>query len=133
MKVFNQNLLESVEKEEFEKLLQKAQEAQADEQAELNAEDENTANQLNRIFYLAKQYLKLLIAISKHRTQEITRKFFQLEVVQFLTREIDLEYNVSQIRDRFMRIRKEHRQGMMAAMSARNRAGDSLLDREVVK
>ena len=34
-------------------------------------------------------------------------KFLFIRVVEFMTREIDLEFDVTQIRERFLRIRKE--------------------------
>jgi len=72
---------------------------------------------------LMKLYVKCLFSLSNNRTEDIKRKFYQYRVVEFLTREIDLEYEVrrkifffykylfilkiTQIRERFLRIRHE--------------------------
>ena len=53
-------------------------------------------------YSLAKKYLKILFAISRNRTDEITKKFYMLDVVHFLTSQIDLEFNISEIRERFL-------------------------------
>lgn len=39
-------------------------------------------------------YIKCLFTISTNRTEEITKKFHQYRIVEFLTREFDLEYEV---------------------------------------
>lgn len=43
---------------------------------------------------LMKLYLKCLFSLGNNRTEDIKRKFYQYRVVEFLTREIDLEYEV---------------------------------------
>lgn len=43
---------------------------------------------------LIKLYIKCLFAFSLNRTDEITKKFYQYRIVEFLTREIDLEFEV---------------------------------------
>ena len=44
---------------------------------------------------LCKLHLKCLFNIAKNRNQETSHNFYKLRVVEFLTREIDLEYSVS--------------------------------------
>ncbi|KAL4475130.1 hypothetical protein ABPG74_001826 [Tetrahymena malaccensis] len=61
---------------------------------------------------LLKLYIKVLFTLSTTRTEEITRKFFQYRIVEFFTREIDLEFEITQIRDRFMKVRNEAKKQM---------------------
>ena len=46
-------------------------------------------------------YIQVLFALSTTRTDEITRKFFHYRIVEFFTREIDLEFDVAQLHERF--------------------------------
>lgn len=46
---------------------------------------------------LSKLYMKILLAISKNRTDEIKHKFYQFRILEFFTREIDLEFDVNLI------------------------------------
>lgn len=63
-----------------------------------NASEENFKNQIgNQKRFkstLMKLYLKCLFALGNNRTEDIKRKFYQYRVVEFFTREIDLEYEV---------------------------------------
>ena len=43
---------------------------------------------------LLNSYIKVLFSLSTVRSDEITTKFYQYRVVEFLTREIDLEFDV---------------------------------------
>ena len=43
---------------------------------------------------LSALYLKLLLAISRNRTDDIKRKFYQYRILEFFSREIDLEFDV---------------------------------------
>jgi len=43
---------------------------------------------------LMKLYIKCLFSLGNNRNEDIKRKFYQYRVVEFLTREIDLEYEV---------------------------------------
>lgn len=66
----------------------------------------------------------MLFALSTTRTEEITRKFFQYRIVEFFTREIDLEFEVTQIRDRFLRICSEtHKSTMEKPLNFQGEAG----------
>lgn len=40
------------------------------------------------------QYIKILFSLSTVRTEEISNKFSQYKIVEFFTREIDLEHEV---------------------------------------
>ena len=55
---------------------------------------DRTANQKKLKNTLMKLYLKCLFSLGNNRTEDIKRKFYQYRVVEFLTREIDLEYEV---------------------------------------
>ncbi len=43
---------------------------------------------------LLNAYLRVLFALSTVRTDELNSKFYQYRIVEFFTREIDLEYDV---------------------------------------
>lgn len=66
----------------------------------------NTETRSHQIV-LSNQYVKLLFAIARNRTDEIKRKFYQYRILEFFSREIDLEFDINQIRERFLRIRNE--------------------------
>ena len=50
---------------------------------------------------LCKMHLKCLFAYARNRTPDVTRKFFQFRIIEFLTREIDLEYDIKISIERF--------------------------------
>ena len=48
----------------------------------------------NAAITLSKLHLKCLFVIAQNRNQETSRNFLKLRIVDFLTREIELEYDV---------------------------------------
>lgn len=81
---------ESVENFEFpSKRLKKAQEKEKAAKEKSNSFKTKFKNDLIKL------YLKCLFAFSLNRTDEITKKFYQYRIVEFLTREIDLEFEVT--------------------------------------
>jgi hypothetical protein len=43
---------------------------------------------------LLTSYIKILFSLSTVRTEELSNKFYQYRIVEFFTREIDLEHEV---------------------------------------
>ena len=60
------------------------------------------ANQKKFKNTLMKLYVKCLFSLANNRTDDIKRKFYQYRVVEFLTREIDLEYEVFKKKKNFL-------------------------------
>jgi len=54
----------------------------------------NKSEQENSV-ELCKGFMRCLIAIAKNRNDDTSRNFYKLRCVEFLTREIDLEYDIS--------------------------------------
>lgn len=50
-----------------------------------------------------KMYIKTLLHISVNKNEVISKIFYQYKVVDFLTREIDLEFEISNIKERFLK------------------------------
>ena len=67
----------------------------------------NSSDYSKSCFLLSKLHLRCLFAYARHRNPDITRKFYQFRILEFLTREIDLEYDISLRRARFLQLRKE--------------------------
>lgn len=85
-----------------------AQKGKNDEQSEgLGGQAKKNTEARSHQIILSNQYVKLLFAIARNRTDEIKRKFYQYRILEFFSREIDLEFDISQIRERFLRIRNE--------------------------
>ena len=61
---------------------------------------------LKSCLLLSKIHLKALFAYARNRTPDVTRKFFQFRILEFLTREIDLEYDITLRREKFIRMHK---------------------------
>lgn len=59
---------------------------------------------------LCKMHLKCLFAYARSRTPDVTRKFFQFRIIEFLTREIDLEYDVTSSIERFKQVHRAEKQ-----------------------
>jgi hypothetical protein len=54
---------------------------------------------------ISKIYLRLLFSIAIDRTEQITNMFYQFRIIEFLYKEVDLEFEISQIRTRFLQVR----------------------------
>jgi serine/threonine protein kinase len=59
---------------------------------------------------LCSLHLMCLFAFARNRSVEITRKFYQFRIVEFLTREFDLECDVALRREKFLQLRKQEKQ-----------------------
>lgn len=59
---------------------------------------------------LCKLHLRCLFAYARNRTPDVTRKFFQFRIIEFLTREISLEYDITLRRERFIALQKAEKQ-----------------------
>lgn len=59
---------------------------------------------------LCSLHLQCLFAFARNRSAEITRKFYQFRIVEFLTREFDLECDVALRREKFLQLRKQEKQ-----------------------
>jgi len=66
---------------------------------------------------LLNEYIKVLIALSSSRTEKLTVKFYQYRIVEFFTREIDLEFSITQIKERFMKVRDESKSNLQIKSS----------------
>ena len=53
---------------------------------------------------LCKMHLKCLFAYARNRTPDVTRKFFQFRIIEFLTREIDLEFDIKNSIELFKKV-----------------------------
>ena len=85
-----------------------AQKTKNDDPAEgLGTQNKKNTEARSYQIILSNQYIRLLFAIARNRTDEIKRKFYQYRILEFFSREIDLEFDISQIRARFLRIRNE--------------------------
>ena len=63
---------------------------------EFNRRTSKSNNELKTYqIHLSKQYVKVLLSISKNRNDDIKHKFYQYRILEFFTREIDLEFDVS--------------------------------------
>jgi hypothetical protein len=85
-----------------------------DKNPELNAqpkEDPHAAKQSFPIL-LSKMYLKVVLAIAQNRNEQVKNVFFQFRVMEFLYKELDLEFEITQIRDRFMKVRQNVRESV---------------------
>lgn len=73
--------------------------------------DNNTnGDYLRASLLLCKLHLKCLYTYARNRTPDITRKFYQFRILEFLTREIDLEYDIILRRERFIELHRAERQ-----------------------
>jgi len=62
---------------------------------EFNRRTSKSNNELKTYqIHLSKQYVKVLLSISKNRNDDIKHKFYQYRILEFFTREIDLEFDV---------------------------------------
>ncbi len=57
-------------------------------------ESNTNGDYLKSSLLLCKLHLKCLFTYSRNRTPDITRKFYQFKILEFLTREIDLGYDI---------------------------------------
>lgn len=55
----------------------------------------NDQNFLQTVLTLCKAHLNCLFALAKNRSLDVTNKFFQLKILDFLVKEIDLEYEAA--------------------------------------
>jgi len=78
-------ILENCQKNEFKKKIKK-----------LIREVYNDDSYLQIILQLCKLHIKCLFNLAKNRNSDVTKNFMQLGVVQFLTKEIDLEHEASE-------------------------------------
>lgn len=46
-------------------------------------------------------YLKVLLSIAKNRNEEVPKIFYQFKVMEFLYKQLDLEFEITQIQRRF--------------------------------
>eukprot|EP00347_Sterkiella_histriomuscorum_P005241 403357349 len=58
---------------------------------------------------LCKKHLECLFCIAKNRNEDTRRKLYQFKVVQFLTQEIEMEFDFQQRRKRFIELSKEEK------------------------
>jgi hypothetical protein len=73
-------------------------------------ESNTNGDYLKASLLLCKLHLKCLFTYSRNRTPDITRKFYQFRILEFLTREIDLEYDIILRRERFIELHRAERQ-----------------------
>lgn len=45
-------------------------------------------------------YFNVLLAIAKNRSEEITQIFFSFKIMEFLYKQLDLEFEITQIQQR---------------------------------
>lgn len=57
-------------------------------------------NNTNSLAGLIKGHLRVLLAISRQKNEDVILKFYQLRVVDFFTREIDVEQKIAHIKMR---------------------------------
>lgn len=82
-----------------------------DKHPEHNAHGKEQSNAGKQSFpiLLSKMYLKVVLAIAQNRNDHVKNVFFQFRVMEFLYKELDLEFEITQIRDRFMKVRQNVR------------------------
>ena len=56
---------------------------------------------------LCKKHLQCLFGIARNRNEDTRRKLYQFKIVQFLTQEIELEFDVHERRKKFIAISRE--------------------------
>ena len=66
---------------------------------------------------LSKIYLRVVINIALCRNEAIKNIFFQFRVMEFFYKEIDLEFEISQIKERFIKIRNDVKDNISATNS----------------
>ena len=69
---------------------------------------------------LCKMHLKCLFAYARNRTPDVTRKYFQFRIIEFLTREIDLEYDITLSIERFKQVHRAEKQRVTRKLHGKN-------------
>lgn len=82
---------------------------------------------------LCKFHIKCLFAIARCRSPDITRKFYQFRIIEFLTREIDLEYDICQRRNRFLQVQREEKEKMNKVTQNRNNTPTISKEEPIIK
>ena len=54
----------------------------------------------NNTLELCSLHLKVLLAFAYYKNEDITMKFYQLKTLDFLVREVNLEYEITQVKQR---------------------------------
>lgn len=94
MKLINQKIQELKQQKDINKF---------NSQISAAADIQTKSNEYYRYYSvsLMNTFIKCLFSLACSRSEEITKKFLQNRIVEYLTAEIDLEYDVTQTRDRF--------------------------------
>ncbi|CAD8067421.1 unnamed protein product [Paramecium sonneborni] len=98
-------------------------------------QDEKQSKQFSQIFM--NLYIKCLLCIAQNRSEDISRKFYQYRIVEFLTQEIDLEFDITQIREKPINhqslMQQQEQNSQIDSSSNNERLSSKLSDRPNVK
>ncbi|CAD8058754.1 unnamed protein product [Paramecium primaurelia] len=97
-------------------------------------QDEKQSKQLSQIFM--NLYIKCLFCIAQNRSEDISRKFYQYRIVEFLTQEIDLEFDITQIREKPLNnssLLQQEQNNQVDSSSNNERLSSKISDRPNVK
>lgn len=82
---------------------------------------------------LSKMYLKVTLNIALNRNEAVKTIFYQFRVMEFFYKEIDLEFELSQIKERFLKIRKNVQERVSQANSPQKSKEEPQKEEETVK
>ena len=83
-----------------------------------DTDKQETAHKKNSFpIVLSKIYLKVVINIALYRNEAIKNIFYQFRVMEFFYKEIDLEFEISQIKERFIKVRNDFKENLSRGTS----------------
>ena len=95
IKLYNKNIIFNPNLTEVSTIIANCEKVQKKKTIKAFVKDvNNDQNLLNIIIYLCKMHLRCLFSLSKNRCADVTNKFFQLKIVDYMTKEIELEHEV---------------------------------------
>ena len=97
IKLYNKNIIFNPNLTEVSTIIANCEKIQKQKTIKAFVKDiNNDQNLLNIIIYLCKMHLRCLFALSKNRNTDVTNKFFQLKIVDYMTKEIELEHEAAE-------------------------------------
>ena len=97
IKLYNKNIIFNPNLSEVSTIIANCEKVQKKKTIKAFVKDiNNDQNLLNIIIYLCKMHLRCLLALSKNRNADVTNKFFQLKIVDYMTKEIELEHEAAE-------------------------------------
>ncbi len=97
IKLYNKNLDFSSKLGDINKVIENCEKGEKKKKVKALIRDiYNDQNYLQIIVNLSKYHLKCLLALAKNRNNDVSNKFYQLRIVDFMIKELDLEHEASE-------------------------------------